>query len=68
MTPQQLRDARAGLGLTAAQLARAVGVASERTVTRWEAGQRAIPGPVERLIGLMQRDPAALADLLERPA
>jgi DNA-binding transcriptional regulator YiaG len=57
MTPAELKAARHTLGLSAAALARAVGVASERTVRRWEAGSRDIPGPVVRLVELWLDNP-----------
>lgn len=49
MTPDQLRTARARLGLTQAGLARALRMADNgaRTIRRYEAGTRTIPGPVE---------------------
>ncbi|MEY9591044.1 transcriptional regulator with XRE-family HTH domain [Bradyrhizobium yuanmingense] len=45
-TPEALREARTTLGLTADALARIVRVEDGRTVRRWEAGEREIPGPV----------------------
>lgn len=45
-TPEALRNARATLGLSADTLARIVRVEDGRTVRRWEAGEREIPGPV----------------------
>ncbi|MDA9463072.1 helix-turn-helix domain-containing protein [Bradyrhizobium sp. CCBAU 53415] len=45
-TPEALKDARATLGLTADAFARIVRVEDGRTVRRWEAGEREIPGPV----------------------
>lgn len=49
MTPQELKAARQLLGLSAEGFARLVGVESGRTVRRWEAGDRDIPGPVQVL-------------------
>jgi len=46
MTPQELKGARRELGLSAEGMARALKIASGRTVRRWEAGSRGIPGPV----------------------
>jgi DNA-binding transcriptional regulator YiaG len=46
MTPQELRAARDAFGLSAEGFARLVRVESGRTVRRWEAGDREIPGPV----------------------
>jgi hypothetical protein len=45
-TPEALKDARAALGLSADALARIVRIEDGRTVRRWEAGEREIPGPV----------------------
>ncbi|MBR1071138.1 transcriptional regulator with XRE-family HTH domain [Bradyrhizobium japonicum] len=45
-TPEALKDARASLGLSADALAKIVRVEDGRTVRRWEAGEREIPGPV----------------------
>jgi DNA-binding transcriptional regulator YiaG len=47
--PDELRAARTALGLSAEGFARLVRVESGRTVRRWEAGERDIPGPVEVL-------------------
>jgi transcriptional regulator with XRE-family HTH domain len=45
-TPEALKNARAALGLSADALARIVRVEDGRTVRRWEAAEREIPGPV----------------------
>jgi len=45
-TPEQLKAARQALGLSAESLARVLRVEDGRTVRRWEAGEREIPGPV----------------------
>lgn len=45
-TPEALKEARAALKLSADALARIVRVEDGRTVRRWEAGEREIPGPV----------------------
>lgn len=52
MTPAELKSARRALGLSAEGFARVVGVESGRTVRRWEAGDRDIPGPVKVLVAL----------------
>jgi hypothetical protein len=49
-TPADLRAARHALGLTTNGLARVVRVEDGRTVRRWEAGDRDIPGPVTVLL------------------
>lgn len=53
MTAAELKAARHALGLSAEGFARLVGVESGRTVRRWEAGDRDIPGPVIVLTWLM---------------
>jgi DNA-binding transcriptional regulator YiaG len=58
MTPAELKTARKTLGISAEGFARLVGVASGRTVRRWEDGTQDIPGPVVVLTGLMLRIPA----------
>jgi len=47
MTPAEFKAARHALGLSAEGMAKALQVASGRTVRRWEAGDRDIPGPVK---------------------
>ena len=46
MTATELKAARHALGLSAEGFAKLVRVESGRTVRRWEAGDRDIPGPV----------------------
>ncbi len=53
MSPDDLRAARAALGLSAEGFARLVRVESGRTVRRWEAGERDIPGPVAVLVSAL---------------
>ena len=50
MTPDDLKSARHALGLSAEGFAKWVNVASGRTVRKWEAGDRDIPGPVIILV------------------
>jgi DNA-binding transcriptional regulator YiaG len=50
MTPDELKSARQTLGLSAEGFAKLIRVESGRTVRRWEAGDRDIPGPVTVLI------------------
>lgn len=45
--PAELKHIRQSLGLSAEVFARLVRVESGRTVRRWEAGERDIPGPVQ---------------------
>lgn len=49
MTQDELRAIRTSLGLSAEGFARLVQVEGGRTVRRWEAGDRDIPGPVQVL-------------------
>jgi DNA-binding transcriptional regulator YiaG len=53
MTPAEFRAARHAIGLSAEGMARALKVSSGRTVRRWEAGDRDIPGPAIVAIGFM---------------
>lgn len=62
MTSVGVREARARLGLAQRELAGALGV-HITAVQRWEAGERAVPGPVSRLLLALERDPALLAVL-----
>ena len=50
MTPTEFRRIRHALGLSAQGLARLLQVSDGRTVRRWEAGDRDIPGPVRVLM------------------
>ena len=50
LTPHDLKTARHALGLSAEGFARWVNVGDGRTVRRWEAGDRDIPGPVQVLL------------------
>ena len=45
-TPGDLKAAREFMGLSADGLARILGIEDGRTVRRWEAGDRELPGPV----------------------
>lgn len=49
MSPEQIREARAGLGMTQAEFAAALG-SDIRTVQRWEAGERSPRGAAARMI------------------
>lgn len=72
MTPQQLTARREALGLSQAQLARALQV-SEATISRWESGDRKIlmAGVVELALQTLERDHLERSDsplpLLPRP-
>ena len=58
MTPADFKKARRKLGLSAQGMADLVGVKEGRTIRRYEAGEIAISGTVEKLIGYLLRDPA----------
>jgi len=64
MTPRKLKSTRESLGLSQAAFARMVGVASDRTVRKWENGERKIPGRVVVIMGLIASCPDARARLL----
>jgi len=64
VTPRALKSTRKSLGLSQAEFARMVGVASDRTVRKWEDGERDIPGPVIVIMGLIASCPDARARLL----
>lgn len=50
MNRHEFKEARHKLGLSAAKLAKLFQVSSGRTVRRWEAGDRDIPGPATVLM------------------
>ncbi len=50
MTPDELKVARLDMSLSADRFAKLVQVESGRTVRRWEAAERDIPGPVQVLV------------------
>lgn len=52
MTPAELKEARRKLGLSTNKLGEAMGV-DARTIRRWEAGDRSIPGPVQVAVAYM---------------
>ncbi len=47
MTPSEFRAIRHSLGLSTQRLARLLEVSDGRTIRRWEAGDRDIPGPAK---------------------
>lgn len=61
LTPAELKSARRALGLSAEGFARLVQVESGRTVRRWEAGERDIPGPVRVLTRAILTSPEVRA-------
>jgi DNA-binding transcriptional regulator YiaG len=64
MTPDELKAKRHALGLSAERFAQMVRVQSGRTVRKWEAGDRDIPGPVIVILEMADAVPAAREWLL----
>ena len=62
MTGPELQTARTALGMTQGALASALGV-DRRTVQFWEAGDRAIPETVARIVRLAIAEPELLMRL-----
>ena len=61
MTPEQLKSARAQLGdLTQSQLAEIIGIKWDRTIRKWESGERAIPNPIGMLLNLFLENPVLI--------
>lgn len=58
MTADEFRAIRNGLGLSAEGLATILQVHSGRTVRRWEAGEREVPGPVAVLLSALMESEA----------
>ena len=54
--PELFRACREGLALSAAEMAAALHVGSGRTVRKWEAGEREVPGPVWVALRYMLRE------------
>ena len=65
MTPAELKSKRHSLGLSAEAFARLVRVQSGRTVRKWEAGDRDIPGPIQVILDLADAVPEAREWLLQ---
>ncbi len=63
MTPIELKTIRRRLGLSAQGVARLLRVSDGRTVRRWEAGDRDIPGPAKVLMWLLDRRKITVRDL-----
>lgn len=67
MTPTELREVLAALGLSQSRAARLLGV-HIRTATRWCSGEQDIPPPVQRFLRLMlalKLTPAKVHKLLD---
>lgn len=66
MTPADFRRIRKAAGLTIAGLARVLRVSDEKTIRRYEAGERALSGPVAIIMEMM--DAGELPNRLFAPA
>jgi DNA-binding transcriptional regulator YiaG len=55
MSPSELKSIRAGLRMTQAELAEALGV-TWNTVARWETGQRRIPELAVKLLACLDKE------------
>lgn len=67
MTRAEFREARLALGLSQRLMGLALGIAessADRTVRRWEGGQRDVPGPVAQLTRLLVRHRELLEEVL----
>jgi DNA-binding transcriptional regulator YiaG len=53
MTPNEFKAIRQRAGLTQSGLAARLRVSDLRTIRKWEAGERAISGPVSLLMELL---------------
>ena len=58
MTPNEFKKSRKKLGLSQAELATMLGISGDRTIRKWEEGERTLPGPVIVLMGLILEIPA----------
>ena len=58
MTPETIKTARLALGVSTGDFARLMRV-DKRTVERWEAGDRDIPGPATIMVEVLIQSPQA---------
>jgi DNA-binding transcriptional regulator YiaG len=65
MKAETFKGVQRELGLTNKKMATLLRV-SLRTVEKWRQGARAIPGPVEVVLALLQKYPAAVKYLVEK--
>ncbi len=63
MTRQEFKTIRHTLGLSAQGLARLLRVSDGRTVRRWEAGDRDIPGPAQVVMRLLEHEVITVEDI-----
>jgi transcriptional regulator with XRE-family HTH domain len=50
MTPTQFKDSRKALGLSLNEMAGALGLKTSRAIRQFERGDRAVSGPVAKLV------------------
>ena len=65
ITPKEFHRIREDAKLTQMELANFLHV-FWRSVQRYEAGDRAIPGPVERLMELLDSDPTLYSSVMKK--
>ena len=53
MTHTQFKDARKALGLSQNAMAQALGLKTSRAIRQFESGERAVSGPVAKLMGML---------------
>ena len=53
MTPAQFKSARKALGLSQSDMAEALGLKTSRAIRQYEAGDRAVSGPITMLVGIL---------------
>jgi transcriptional regulator with XRE-family HTH domain len=52
MTPTQFKDTRKALGYTQSEMAEALGLRSSRAIRQYEAGEREVSGPIQKLLAI----------------
>ena len=60
MTHTQFKDARKALGLSQNAMAQALGLKTSRAIRQFESGERAVSGPVAKLMGMLLENRAVL--------
>ena len=63
MIPAEFKRIRHALGLSAESMARLLRIATGRTIRKWEAGDRDIPGPAQVLMLLLDKGKLKPRDL-----
>lgn len=56
MTPTQFKAARIALGLSQSDMAKALGLKTSRAIRQYEAGDRAVSGPITILVGILMEN------------